>query len=102
MKLLGIPILRAHLIGLRDQKAAEMLRSWAYEIRYCAWANELELIAAFPSVDVSNVPAVIFVLASTAIRIETLIDFRLGIVLLTHISESKLAVAESQRTERGV
>jgi hypothetical protein len=73
-----------------------------YEIRYCAWANELELIAAFPSVDLSNVPAVIFVLAGAAIRIETLIDFRLGIVLLTHISEIKVATSESQRPERGV
>jgi hypothetical protein len=102
MKLLGTPILSLHLTGLGDRKAAEMLRSWAYEIRYCAWANELELIAAFPSVDVSNFPAAIFVLASAAIRIETLIDFRLGIVLLTHISESNLAIVESQRTERGV
>jgi mRNA-degrading endonuclease HigB of HigAB toxin-antitoxin module len=102
MKLLGTPILSSHLLGLHDDKAAEMLRAWMCEIRHCAWANELELIAAFPSVDLSNVPAVIFVLASAAIRIETLIDFRLGIVLLTHISEVKVATPESQRPERGV
>jgi hypothetical protein len=102
MKLLGIAILSEHLAGLGDRKSAETIRAWAYEIRYRAWANELELIAAFPSVDVSNVPAVIFVLANAAIRIETLIDFRLGIVLLTHISESQAATNASQRPDKGV
>ena len=49
MKVLGMPLLSEHLAGLGDSKSAETIRAWAFEIRYRAWANELELIAAFPS-----------------------------------------------------
>jgi mRNA-degrading endonuclease HigB of HigAB toxin-antitoxin module len=64
----------------------DTVRAWAGEIKHRNWKSAAELAADFQSVDISDVPVVIFYLSPPAsLRISTLIDFRLGIVLVTGV-----------------
>lgn len=61
------------------------LRAWLTEMKHRTWGSADALAVDFLNVDVSCLPVVIFYLEPTALRIETLIDFRNGVVLLTAI-----------------
>jgi mRNA-degrading endonuclease HigB of HigAB toxin-antitoxin module len=63
----------------------DAVRAWAAEIKHRSWKLAAELTADFQNVDISRVPIVVFYLAPAALRIETLIDFRLGVVLVTDV-----------------
>jgi mRNA-degrading endonuclease HigB of HigAB toxin-antitoxin module len=63
----------------------DTVRAWAGEIKRCRWMSAAELAADFQNVDISGVPVVVFYLRPASLRIDTLIDFRLGIVLVTGV-----------------
>lgn len=63
----------------------DTLRAWVAEMRHGRWASVGALAADFHDVDASALPTVNFYPPSSKLRIETIIDFRLGIVLLVTI-----------------
>jgi mRNA-degrading endonuclease HigB of HigAB toxin-antitoxin module len=64
---------------------AETLRAWLTEIQHRDWHSREALAADFQSVDATRPPLAVFRLGRPALLIETLVDFRNGIVLLTEI-----------------
>jgi hypothetical protein len=64
---------------------AENLLAWLGEIQHRYWRNSRALAADFQSVDVTCPPAVVFRLGRPELVIETLADFRNGIMLLTRV-----------------
>jgi hypothetical protein len=64
---------------------AETLCAWLGEIQHRHWCSREALAADFQSVDASCPPLAEFRLGRPALVIETLVDFRNGIVLLTGI-----------------
>ena len=66
-------------------KKAETLRAWLGEIQYRNWHSPEALSADFQNVDTTRPPLAVFRLGRAALEIETLVDFRNGIVLLTGI-----------------
>ena len=64
---------------------AETLRSWLGEIQHRDWGSREALAADFQSVDATRPPLAVFRLGRPALVIETLVDFRNGVVLLTAI-----------------
>jgi mRNA-degrading endonuclease HigB of HigAB toxin-antitoxin module len=64
---------------------AEDLRVWLVELENLTWTSADALLKDYPRADASRLPALIFYLGPTRLRIETLVDFRNGIVLLTSI-----------------
>jgi mRNA-degrading endonuclease HigB of HigAB toxin-antitoxin module len=83
MKFLG----RIELVAfLREHpEQAETLQAWLSEIQYRDWRTRDALTADFQSVDAARTPLAVFRLGRPALVIETLVDFRNGIVLLTGI-----------------
>ncbi len=71
----------AQLPGYSDTVSA-----WLAEMKHGRWASAAALAADFQNVDTSELPSVVFYLAPAAVRIETIIDFRMGIVLLVGIA----------------
>lgn len=61
------------------------VRAWVAEMKSGQWRSATALAADFQSVDVSGLPWVIFYLVPSALRIRTLVDFRIGIVMLMAI-----------------
>jgi len=71
---------------IRERPAqAETVRAWLSEIKYRAWINEKTLAADFRGVDTTSPPRAIFRLGWPLVLVETIVDFRNGIVLLTGI-----------------
>jgi len=64
---------------------AEDLRVWLAEVVDTAWSSVDALLSDYPRADASHLPTLIFYLGPKRLRIETLVDFRNGIVLLTDI-----------------
>jgi len=65
---------------------ADALRAWESEIRHRTWKTAAALTPFFRGVDPSRLPVATFRLGSPALRIETLIDMRTGVVLVTNVS----------------
>jgi mRNA-degrading endonuclease HigB of HigAB toxin-antitoxin module len=86
MRFVGQTEIAAFLAECPDR--SEGLRAWLAEMKHRNWDSADALVADFVNVDASSLPAVIFYLKPTALRIETLIDFRNGVVLLTAIQTS--------------
>lgn len=63
----------------------ESVRAWLAEIKYREWPSAAALGSDFRSADVSGVPTVVFYLSEAGVRIETLVDFRTGVVMLRGI-----------------
>jgi len=63
----------------------ESVRAWLSEMKYRRWPTAAALESDFGSADVSGTPAVTFYLANASVRIETLVDFRTSVVMLTRI-----------------
>ena len=72
-----------HAVLAEWPEHGDALRAWTFEIKHRWWRSTAELAADFRNVDASRIPAVIFYLPPAGLQIETLIDFRLGIVLAT-------------------
>lgn len=66
---------------------AEGVRAWLNEISRRNWPSAEALSTDFLHADISAPPVIVFHLAAGAVCIETLVDFRNGIVLLTAIRE---------------
>lgn len=88
MRFAGQSEITAFLVQYPDQ--AGWLRAWLAEMKYRNWTNPGAIVADFPSVDVSRLPVAIFRLDPAGLRIETLIDFQNGIVLVTAIQRLTL------------
>ena len=66
-------------------READAVRAWLAEMRHRTWVNAAALVFDFPNADAGCAPTVVFYLGPEAVQIETLIDFRNGVVLLTQI-----------------
>jgi hypothetical protein len=64
------------------------VKAWVAEMRSGQWASATALAADFQNVDVSALPWVVFYLLPSALRIRTLVDFRIGVVMLLAIDLS--------------
>lgn len=83
VRIAGQAEIQAFLIS--SPQHGDSIRAWTFEVKHRRWDSASELAIDFLNVDVSRVPVVVFYLAPAAIRIETLIYFRLGVVLITAI-----------------
>jgi hypothetical protein len=61
----------------------ETLRAWVAEVRHRKWDNLEALLVDFENVDATSPPGVVFRFDAAGLQIETFVDFRNGIVLLT-------------------
>jgi mRNA-degrading endonuclease HigB of HigAB toxin-antitoxin module len=64
------------------------VKAWVAEMRSGQWRSATALAADFQNVDVSALPWVVFYLLPSALRMRTLIDFRIGVVMLLAIDLS--------------
>ena len=64
---------------------AERLRAWLAEMQHRDWGGPDSLSADFKNVDTTNLPLAVFRFGEPTLVIETLVDFRHRIVLLTGI-----------------
>jgi len=67
---------------------ADLLRAWLSEVRHHRWANSQALKADFRSVEANQPTRAVFRLGPKPIVVETIIDFRNGVVLLVTLSVS--------------
>ena len=74
---------------------AETLQAWLAEIRHRNWPSPEAFSKDFPQVDTRSLPFAVFRLGRPALKIETLVDFRNGIVLLTEIRNGNDACIDS-------
>ena len=74
------------------------VRAWLAEMKHRRWTNADAIVADFLNVDASRLPTVVFNLEPAALRIETLIDFRNGVVLLTAIQRPTMMADRSSPT----
>jgi mRNA-degrading endonuclease HigB of HigAB toxin-antitoxin module len=88
MRFLGQTEIASFLAQCPEQ--AQAVRAWLAEIRYGRWPGPEALAADFLDVDASDPPVVVFQLLPIGVRIETLVDFRNGIVLLTAIQRQPM------------
>jgi mRNA-degrading endonuclease HigB of HigAB toxin-antitoxin module len=83
MKFLGRTEISAFIA--QYPSCAEDLRVWLVELVNATWSSADALLSDCPRADASRLPTLIFYLGPKRLRIETLVDFRNGIVLLTDI-----------------
>jgi mRNA-degrading endonuclease HigB of HigAB toxin-antitoxin module len=96
MRFVGQTEIAAFLAECPDQ--SDGLRAWLAEMKHRTWGSADALAADFLNIDASGLPTVIFYLEPTALRIETLIDFRNGVVLLTAIQRPAMMPSHSRQT----
>src|SRR5687768_11919937 len=96
MRFVGQTEIAAFLADSPDQ--GDGVRAWLAEVKHRRWASAEALARDFLNVDVSAVPIVIFYLETRALRIETLINFRNGVVLLTAIERLVMSHGHSRQT----
>ena len=96
MRFVGQTEIAAFLAECPDQ--SDGLRAWLAQMKHRNWGSVDALVVDFLNVDASDLPAVIFYLEPTALRIETLIDFRNGVVLLTAIRRPAMTSGHSRPT----
>jgi mRNA-degrading endonuclease HigB of HigAB toxin-antitoxin module len=65
---------------------ADTVRAWLAEMKHGHWASAATLTTDFQNVDTSGLPSVVFYLAPATLRIETIINFRMSIVLLVALA----------------
>lgn len=66
----------------------EVLGAWLNEVRHRRWANPKALIADFRLAQAHSPPYAVFRLGPTPVLVETLIDYRNGVVLVARLSVS--------------
>jgi len=76
----------------------DTVRAWLAEMKHGRWVSAAALAADFQNVDTSELPSVVFYLAPAALRIETIIDFGMGIVLLVAIAPFTAMQGDSQNS----
>lgn len=66
----------------------DAIRSWVTEMKSGQWRSTAALTADYQYVDVTASPTVVFYLVPASLRIRTLINFRVGVVMLVAIDLS--------------
>jgi hypothetical protein len=69
------------------------VKAWVAEMKSGQWGSAPALAADFQNINVSAAPCVVFFLLPSALRIRTLIDFRIGVVMLLTIDLARHANA---------
>ena len=83
MKLLGQT--EAASFSRKHPGQAERLRAWLAEIQHRDWDSPEDLSADFKNIDATTPPVAVFRFGQPTLVIETLVDFRNRIVLLTKV-----------------
>jgi mRNA-degrading endonuclease HigB of HigAB toxin-antitoxin module len=96
MRFVGQAEIAAFLAEYPDH--SDGLRAWLAEMKHRTWSCADALAADFLNVDTANLPVVIFYLEPTALRIETLVDFRNRVVLLTAIQRLTMTSGNLRQT----
>lgn len=91
MRFVGLTEIACFVASLPDEGA--IVRAWLMEIRFRTWETADSLLADYPNADISRPPVVVFYVGDDGLRIETIIQFRAGIVFLTQIHHPALAVS---------
>ena len=91
MRFVGLTEVASFVLQCPDQ--SEVVRAWLTEMRHRTWVTAASLLSDFPNADASRPPDVVFHLAAGSVRIETIIDFRTGVVLLTRIHHPTMTLA---------
>lgn len=66
----------------------DLIQAWLAEMRHGNWKDAVALKGDFRNVDISALPAVIFQIPGAGAQIETLINFRLGLIALVSVQAS--------------
>src|SRR5688572_615663 len=97
MKLLGTTELAAFLKEQPDR--AESLNAWAAEIRDRNWASPEAMARDFPHADIGQ-PEAVFQMGVPPAIVETLIDFRNGVLLVVGLRPAAALSTSSSNSDR--
>lgn len=97
MRVVGLDLVAEYAARASEQDATR-LRSWLYEVRHRSWRNLTALKSDYSCVDISNPPCTAFVLASAPVRIESIIDFKRGLLVVTAV---KPTLPDLERSMQG-
>ncbi len=86
MRLLGQLEVADFAQGHPDETA--ILGAWVNEMRHRSWTNSAALTADFKFADTQQPPYAVFRLGPTPVFVETIIDYRNGVVLVVRLSVS--------------
>jgi hypothetical protein len=67
-------------------ESAGALRAWRSEICHRPWETAEALASSFRGADVSDLPVATFYVGSPPLQIDTLLDIRAGVLLVTDVS----------------
>lgn len=95
--MIGLDLVADYAARLSEHDAAR-LRSWLYEVRHRSWRGLTALKSDYSCLDISEPPLTAFVLASAPVRIETIIDFKLGLLVVTAV---KPTLPDLERSAQG-
>lgn len=85
MQVVGIDVVD-DFIRASPETDAEFLRAWIFEIARGQWRDFLTLRRAFASVTIGPGAAIRFELAACPLVIDTVIDFRVGVMLVLRVA----------------
>lgn len=88
MRVVGADVIDAYLAARPPSLTTEFLRALIYELREHSWKKPQVFASAFPKADLSALPKAVFRLEDGAVLVDTLVDFRTGVVLVTGITEA--------------
>lgn len=95
MRVVGAGVIDAYLAANPPSLTSEFLRALIYELRENYWKKPQVLASAFPKADLSALPKAVFRLDDGAVLVDTLVDFRTGVVLVTGITEVSSAASSN-------
>jgi mRNA-degrading endonuclease HigB of HigAB toxin-antitoxin module len=81
----------------QSPRYGDTIRAWVAEMKNGKWDSAAALATDFKDLDTSELPSVVFYLTQGTLRIETIIDFRMGIVLMVAITPFTTMQGNAQR-----
>jgi mRNA-degrading endonuclease HigB of HigAB toxin-antitoxin module len=71
----------AEFLAYSDSEEGEAVRALIHELRDRNWKDGEEMVEAFRNADASSLPTIVFRMQGGVVR--ALVDFRIGVVLVT-------------------
>lgn len=97
MRVIGLHHVADFLKTIARPDQADALRSFVYELQYRQWDDADSLAGEFADVVSGKASFIIFRLAAGAVRVDTIAEFRTGVVVITAVTATKSERKTKQR-----